>query len=140
MSQINVELHEKNIYEHIPDWEHETVHEVMKKLGYSREAVLNGSEHHLTRACYFKVGGTSQDVQTAYTNIKAQLIRGVIVFGTIGISYGYGLKPVIKNPYGSLASFIAAPSTIPGLSVPISDPDWEKTFYGSLFGTSVKPK
>jgi hypothetical protein len=154
MSHVTVELHEKYPHEHIPDSEHDLVHEEMRAVGFLQIASQNGADHHLPRACYFSEVGTKGDIDRAWLNIRTRLSRDVSMEVTIGASYGYGLKRTVEfvpfmnltphafpTPSSSLMSAgLPAVSPVPGFSALVALGSSEKTNYGGLVGLMAKPK
>lgn len=147
MSQANVVLHEKYMYEHIPAWEHEVVHEEMQAENFFREASQNGVDYHLPPACYFSPTGTTAGVNRAWQNIKNRLSREVSIEFTIGNSYGLGLKPV-AIPHAFLTPASSFFDAIVGTALRAPNVDLisalsgkpEPNLYGSLVGFRGKPK
>ena|ERR1700730_5815650 len=143
MSHATVVLHEKFEHEHIPDSDHEVVHQEMAAIGFTRTAPHDdGVVRHLPRACYFSAAGTKEDVARVYHNLKSRLGREVSIEVTIGTSAGYGLKPVVQAPVSSfLTSLISPPPAVFKLGgIPVSGDSWEKNLFGSLGGVGKKLK
>jgi hypothetical protein len=136
MSHATVILHEKQMHEHIADWEHEVVHEEMQTIGFSRTASQDGVVQHLPRACYFNQAGSNLDIARVQKNLKSHLGREVSIEVTIGTSHGYGLKPVLRHPVSSFAPLLSSPSMVPRLNSAIASPgdSWERGLYSPLNG------
>lgn len=117
MSQITVELHEKFPHERIEQWEHDAVHEEMKRIGFLNIANSGGLNRRLPRATYFAERGSREEMGQAWANLRRRLGREVRLEGTLGPSFGFGLEPT-SAPVTN-ANRVASALTTPYLNSPV---------------------
>lgn len=111
MSHTTIELHQKFVFEIIPNEDHEVVHEELAREGWDRVASQSGTDYHLIRGCYFKKDGSKVEIDRVEARLRSRLNRPFSIELTVGPSYGYGLKPVVQPTL--LSGLFSSPGTNP---------------------------